>query len=1197
MRVGYRSEPSAQAQERETEFDFTLTDEDRRDIQWYLEEFLLYPWGEWLKRAARVEAMMIRRGEELFNAAFGNPQTAALYAHVADSLGDTRIVVHADDPEGIALPWEMMRDPVRAEYGDLARLAHSFVRSQPNLMFEPARPEPSDSFNILMVICRPGGPDEDVPFQSVARPLLELFRPHRDRIRLDVLRPPTFEQLSRVLAEKPGFYHVLHFDGHGAFPQSSDSTRFYGSAGGQGMLAFEGEDGEPRHVSGGELGSLLAGKRVPIVLLNACQSGMTHPEALYPSVGNQLLKAGARGVVAMAYSVYVQTAVRFMARLYEALINGEELSRAMSMAREDLRSHPQRSSAIGDVDLNDWMVPILFEAAPVIALERRDTLRLDPNLLEDQQAKAGAEIGCPEPPPFGLVGRDGVMLELERAFQRIPGNAGGAAETIVLLQGMAGVGKTETAAGFARWWAETGALEGPIFFFSFEHHTPLARVCDGVGHVFGALVRQQLKQEWHLLDANQRRQVALTILKQIPCLMIWDNFEPVAGFPSGAPSVWTEDEQNGLRSFLRDLSGGETRVLITSRRDEPWLGNIYRLVQLGGLKRDEAQELAVRVLKRAGLDKSQIAALPAYDELLKYLRGNPLAIQVIIPELKRIGPDELLKALQTGAARLGADDPKQGRERSLTTSLTYRLDALDPSLKNRLGVLAMFQGFVLADVLALICKAEDAPELIKGLGREDWIKILNAADEVGLVRSVGEGYYTVHPALPWFFHDLSAEAFPGRGDWFERAFSAAYGAYGNSLSNLFDTNAQLAMGLLRAEETNLLYELGLARKHERWDAAQGVLYGVRQLLTMQGRWVEWRRLISEMEVEVTDEGGGPPAEREGLRRALLAHRAEIAEYDRDFGQARAMYLRLKEHYQKGDERNQAVILHQLGRIADERRQFDEAERWYRESLAINERIGNEHGQAITLHQLGILAQKRRQFDEAERWYRQSLVIEERIGNEHGRAITLHQLGRIAGDRRQFDKAEHWCRQSLAIAERIGNEHGQAIALHQLGRIAEERRQFDEAERWYRQSLGIAERIDYEHGQSAILHQLGIIANERHQFDEAERWYRQSLGIAERIGDEHVQAGTLHQLGIIAQQRCQFDEAERWYRQSLAIKERIGDEHRQAQTLYQLGMIAEESDDIAEAKQLYKQAESLLIRLDDPCTLGIVRNSLKRIEEE
>jgi len=1196
VRVSYRKEIGAQAQERENNFKFFIQGEQRHDIQWYLEEYLTYPWGEWRNRAKRVEEMMTHLGEELFRTVFSTEEIRVLYGHVADDLPNTRIVIHANNPEGIALPWELLRDPTRGEYGDLARLACTFVRSQPDLIFEPPSVQAVDTFNILMVISRPyrkvGNEfkEDPVPFQSVARPLLELFRPHGDRIRHDILRPPTFEQLARVLNERQNFYHVLHFDGHGTFPQNGDPARFYSRKGEQGQLLFEDEDGKPRGVTGEELGGLLAGKGLPIVLLNSCQSGMTRPESLYPSIGNQLLKAGTCGVVAMAYSVYVDTAVRFMARLYESLINGEELGRAAATAREELRAHPQRTSPIGEIELNDWVVPVLFESAPVRVMEKGTGVHLDPNILEDKQEKAGAEIDCPEPPAFGFVGRDSVILELERALQT---------DTIVLLEGMAGIGKTETAMGFARWRAETGALDGPIFFFKFEHYLPIAHVCDRMGQVFNAVIRQQLGQDWHLLKAEQRLQVVLSILKQVPCLMIWDNFEPVEGFPKGTKSAWKPGEKKELRDFLRELRGGHTKVLITSRRDEPWLGKIYRNVELGGLKLVEAQELAVRVLRNSGLNPAQIKALPEYNELLLYLRGNPLAIQVILPELKRKKPDELLDALQYGKAALSEEDPEQGREHSLTASLTYRLDALDSTLRKRLGILGLFQGFVNAGVLTSMClEIEGTPELIRGLGQDDWIRILDKAAEVGLLRRMGEGLYTVHPALPWFFYGLLREAFPNQEEWLIHTFSTVYGLCGYQLSELFKTNTQMAMFLLRAEENNLKHALRLARQHKRWDDVEGILYGLDVLMRTRGRWVEWERLITEVESEVTDARGEPLPGRESLWRALLGHRSTIALQSRDFEKAESIHLRLKEQYEHmGDERNLSAAMHQLGIIAQERRQFDEAEGWYRKSLAIEERIGYEHNQAATLHQLGRIADERRRFDEAEGFYRHSLAIKERIGDEHGQAQTLHQLGRIADERRKFDEAEQWYRRSLKIKERIGDEHGQATTLHQLGVIAQERRQFDEAERWYRQSLAIMERIGDEHGQAITLHQLGMIAEERRQFDEAERWYLQSLAFEERIGDEHGQGQTMHQLGLIAQERGQFDESKRWYRKSLAIEERIGDEHGQATTIHQLGRIAQERRQFDEAERWYRQSLAIMERIGDEHGQAGTFHQLGRIAEE
>ncbi|MEI2783447.1 MAG: tetratricopeptide repeat protein [Candidatus Competibacter sp.] len=113
----------------------------------------------------------------------------------------------------------------------------------------------------------------------------------------------------------------------------------------------------------------------------------------------------------------------------------------------------------------------------------------------------------------------------------------------------------------------------------------------------------------------------------------------------------------------------------------------------------------------------------------------------------------------------------------------------------------------------------------------------------------------------------------------------------------------------------------------------------------------------------------------------------------------------------------------------------------------------QQGEAAAYHQLGRIAEERRDFAAAERWYQQSLAIKEKQGNEHGAAITYHQLGRIAEERRDFAAAERWYQQSLAIKEKQGDEHGAASTYHQLGRIAEERRDFAAAERWYQTVAG------------------------------------------------------------------------------------------------------------------------------------------------
>ncbi|MCP4353400.1 MAG: tetratricopeptide repeat protein [Desulfobacterales bacterium] len=228
-----------------------------------------------------------------------------------------------------------------------------------------------------------------------------------------------------------------------------------------------------------------------------------------------------------------------------------------------------------------------------------------------------------------------------------------------------------------------------------------------------------------------------------------------------------------------------------------------------------------------------------------------------------------------------------------------------------------------------------------------------------------------------------------------------------------------------------------------------------------------------------------------------------------------------------DDKWKSQSYHALGRIAQERRDFEKAEIWYRKSLEIKEKQGNEHGAASTYHQLGMIAQKRRDFENAEIWYRKSLEIKEKQGNEHGAASTYHQLGMIAEERRDFENAEIWYRKSLEIKEKQGNEHGAASTYHQLGIIAEERRDFENAEIWYRKSLEIEEKQGNEHGAAITYHQIGRIAEERRDFENAEIWYRKSLEISEKQGDEHGAALTYHQLGSLSGLQTNYEKAGQW----------------------------------------------------------------------
>ena len=178
-----------------------------------------------------------------------------------------------------------------------------------------------------------------------------------------VLRPPTLDALAKVLAAAATAgepFQVVHFDGHGALTGGRAAVAgMYQDAAEEGVLVFQATDGGRDPVSASRVAQVLAAARVPVVVLNACQSGAVGKQ-LEAAVATRLLQGGAASVVAMAYSVYAVAAAEFMAAFYERLFAGDTVSAAVTAGRQQLFRHELRPSPKGDLPLADWLVPVHY---------------------------------------------------------------------------------------------------------------------------------------------------------------------------------------------------------------------------------------------------------------------------------------------------------------------------------------------------------------------------------------------------------------------------------------------------------------------------------------------------------------------------------------------------------------------------------------------------------------------------------------------------------------------------------------------------------------------------------------------------------------------------------------------------------------------------------------------------------------------
>jgi tetratricopeptide (TPR) repeat protein len=1111
------------------------------ELGWYLEDFLDHPFDANIDRAQRAENKLKRWGTQAFEALFDTRQTGQWYgAAVGAGLDQLHLRISSDDPAVLSWPWEALHDP---QHGFLALGCHIERRLNRDIADPRDLPESlsTDRVNVLLVVARPY--DADVKYRSISRPLVELVKDKHLPAEVTVLRPPTFEALEDYLKARPGYYHILHFDGHGGYGQAAPpAAGSAGQAGGgqgaagqaspyqyatnRGCLVFEDDRGKPREVWADELCQLLQDHCIPAVVLNACRSGMVVGAGdPFASVAAALIRAGIRSVVAMAYSLYVSGAQQFLPAFYSDLFDEGDLAPATRAGRRRMYRKPERVSMRGKFPLRDWLVPVVYQQQAMDFGFARTAPRTEGDASEGR-SRLPAEI-TREAGKYGFIGRDRAILELERAMRRPPAG--------ILITGLGGVGKTTLAKGFAAWLADTGGLEAGCFWFDFRD----VRSAEFVIHQMGTPL---YGERFRLVEGLQQKiDLLAKPLRRHAFLVVWDNFESASGVETaGVSALLSDEDRQALGCLLERLRGGLTKVLITSRSDEPWLPvtDCYRL-PIGGLQGEERWEFCEAILDDLGLRPDREDKTLA--ELMDELDGHPLLMQAVLPPLRELSAHRILSAVRGNLESLGSG--ADGAKEKVLATLGFVRDQIPADLQPLLLPLSLHERFVDADYLERMAQRADA-----GQTRERIDRLLSALAPAGLIRVRGQAIYELHPALTGYLRSALDQPEADRDTWAR--------AYVDVMARLTD-----ALAPKQAHEQRIAFHVHGANFH----------FALRE------------------------------AERLGMATDVAALTQSLAAYAQNthnYEDAERLFRRLAETREAaGDEVGMAVAYHQLGMIAEDLRDFDQAQQWYRKSLAISEKLGNERGAAMTYHQLGIIAQLRRDFDQAQQWYRKSLAIKEKQGNEHGAAITYHRLGRVAEERRDFDQAEQWYRKALAIKEKLGNEHGAAITYHQLGRIAEERRDFDQAQQWYLKSLAIKEKLGNEHGAAITYHQLGMIAQLRRDFDQAQQWYLKSLAIEEKQGNEHGAASTYHQLGMIAQLRRDFDQAQQWYLKSLAIREKQGNEHGAASTYHQLGRIAEERRDFDQAQQWCRKALDTFERLRDEHNAGIVRETLARIAEQ
>lgn len=1086
-------------------FVYPISDEERHDLRWYLEESWKWPFEGFAERAWQIEQNLAAIGRRLYDrllqtlSPVGVLHFGQWLTQAAEPGWRGQINLVSDIPWVQSLPWELLHDGrgfLVLRTGTPIAIVRRFTTTPPADLLRPI----TLPLRVLLVTARPDDADFIDP-RGIASELLDAITQETQagRVALEVLRPPSLRALRERLSDRQRPVHVVHFDGHGVFVTHHGQIHTIGAApvtSGQGMLAFEDGHGHQDLVSADTLANILQSSGVQLSVFNACQSAVSSEHDVFSSVAGRLIQGGLNAVVAMSASVLVVSAARYVAAFYTALAHEQPVPVAHEQARQALHDDQRRhligriaDSAGSFVRLQDWWLPHYYE-------QRQLTLTLvhAPGSAVDKTAAEPANptlLGFPARSDYGFFGRGRELLTVERALL---------ARKCVKISGLVGIGKTALAHEAAEWLTRT-RMYLQACYVSLERGGDAGLLCATIAGLLAPERKQAAATSIEVADL-----VALTAGRRT--LLVVDDIDSL--LPGGRFPLQDADFTRFWNTLLalRDQGMG---IIVLSR--DPDLGDA-RLAQgphttalrLDGLGADAGLAFARSILTH----HASIPSKPAHAELtvlLRKLEHHPQAIRMVLPTLSAKPQPHMRDGIrQLMAATIDADH--SGDPQSLLAAIEWALQQLSAAQRQVLGYLSIFVGGPSEVIVAKVTQIE----------RNDWSRLRTRLEQVALVQVerlpgvIQPGFLRFHPLLLPYLrsHDTPVS------DELRARYLTAYVDLASYLYEQDVRNPQQARVIAQRELPDLLNSFDLLLEQGDLERASQLAHVITKFLSNLGQSGERERLTGNLATAIAKARSG-----ESVEAAQRASEPAItkAEFLSHYGLA-------QERYNRGEF---ALA------IEYSRRLLQQIEQYKPESRA-EWAIATRRVLSLSLRDAGDLVEAKRELEVAIEGSRRLLDQSPRRPESKLTHLTLlSDLATVLTRAHDLHGAARILAEAEQLISSVDEVRGQPLLLEQEASLLMRQQRFDEAvslyEAAYREYLRLntpiqAARVRNQVGKIAWHRQYQLPAQQR-DWNAAEQHYREAIATFEHYGAWREAGVVSRSLTAIAAEACRASEAQRW----------------------------------------------------------------------
>jgi len=546
---------------------------------------------------------------------------------------------------------------------------------------------------------------------------------------------------------------------------------------------------------------------------------------------------------------------------------------------------------------------------------------------------------------------------------------------------------------------------------------------------------------------------------------------------------------------------------------------------------------------------------PIIAEICRQLDGLPLAIELAAARTKLLSPVTLLQRLERRLPLLsGGPRDLPLRHQTLRATIDWSYQLLEPSAKQLLQHLAVFEGSVALDAIEAIC--DSSADVVDGLAALVGQSLLMVIDD-----SARTARYRLLDTVREFALE-QLHAGPDASSVWER-HAMYYLALAEQAEPALQSPDMLEwLDRLDQDHVNLrvaLRHLLSICDHERaarLAAALLVFWDVRSCRSEGRSWLEAALIGNALSPLVRAKALWAAGY---LARAQFDRSAALALLQESVAIARA----------HSDERVLAAALTELGwTIVMVDIDPDQATVYLEEGLSRYRSLHDQRGIARALHGLGWVEEHRALSDTRRimgaRW---ALGWIERRPGSLARARALHT-------------------ESLALRRAARDTHGVAWSTANLGVIAAIQGEYAAARAFEEERLAIERALDNRHGVADSLGFLGILALRQGDIVEAHTQLNRSLVLERITGDTFMIAITLLVLGEVHLAQSEPEWAATVLEEALIRFNDLNDHHRMARVYGFLAQTALARADERGAVFLAGESIRLARSVDDHGELSI-----------